>query len=168
MYYVNLIILKETKTCTKSTRNLLDTEASHKPKMRKETLLRFVIRRGILARPDLPSCLLHLLPQETGLPVSIHASISRWWLRPRVEVFRTYGHDLTYEDTFSVTIPYRQHTLCEVVGDVGKISQADVRQVMAFVSKNRDVLVGHWFERPGYADFDLFDKLIKISGRLIL
>ena len=82
-------------------------------------------------------------------------------------MFRTYCHDLTYEDMFSVTIPYQQRTLCEVVGDVGKISQADLRQVMAFVSINRDVLIGHWFERPGCADFDIFDKLIKISGRVI-
>ena len=80
-------------------------------------------------------------------------------------MFRTYSHDLTYENTFSVTIPYREHTLCEVVGDVGTTSEVDVRQVMAFVSVNRDLLVGHWFERPGCGDFDLFDKLIKTSGR---
>lgn len=82
-------------------------------------------------------------------------------------MYRTYSHDLTYEDTFSVTMPYRQHTLCNVLGDVSKISQADVRQVMAFVSINQDVLLSHWFERPGCADFDLFDKVIKISGGVI-
>lgn len=38
--------------------------------MRKQTILRRVIRRGALTRPELPSCLLHLLLQETGLSVA--------------------------------------------------------------------------------------------------
>ena len=106
--------------------------------MRKENLLRYVVRRGVVTRPELPSCLLQLLPQDTGLPMSIHASVSRWWLTPRVEVFRTYNHTLTYDNTFSVTIPRNEHSSW----------------------------IGHWYERPGCSDFDLFDKLRKISGKL--
>ena len=98
--------------------------------------------------------------------MSIHASISRWCLTPRVEVFRAYNHGLTYDNTFSVTIPRRKHSSCEVVGDIGQISEGDIRKVMAFVSKNRDLLIGHWHERPGCSDFDLFDKLRKVSGKI--
>lgn len=135
--------------------------------MRKLSLLRYVVRRGIIARPELQCCLLHLSPQDTGLSVSIHASISRWWLPPRVEVFRTYDRALTYDNTFSVTIPYAKRTVCDVVGDTGRISDVDVQQVMAFVFANRDLLLGHWFEKPGCSDFDLLDKLAKIAGMCI-
>lgn len=135
--------------------------------MRRESLLRFVIRRGVLTRPELPCCLLQLAPKDTGLPVSILASISRWLVTPRVEVFRTYSGHLTYDNLFSVTIPYRKKGTSQVIGDPGDISEPDLRLVMTFIRQNRELLIGHWFEKPGCSDFDLFDKLTKVSGKFV-
>lgn len=94
--------------------------------------------------------------------MSVHASIAREGLEPRLEVFQTYEHAVTYHQLFSVTIPLTDRQMSRVVGDTGEIKVDDIKSVMRFIQKNRTLLLGHWNEDEGCCDFSLLDTVKKI------
>ncbi len=94
--------------------------------------------------------------------MSVHASVARAGLEPRLEVFQTYEHAVTYHQLFSVTIPVTDKQSSRIIGDTGEIHIDDIKNVMRFIQKNRMLLLGHWKEDEDCCDCCLLDSVKRI------
>ena len=101
----------------------------------------------------------NIRPDKTGLKMVI-------WIFPytgkeghwaRIKVSQHYGDKVT-NDLFTVTIEDDP----EVIGDTGEIKQQDIKKVIGFIKRNKDVLLQVWKD-----EIDPIDAVKKFKKQLI-
>jgi hypothetical protein len=90
----------------------------------------------------------NLYPRETGLPMTV-------WAGPkggarhdaRVKVCRSHGNRMDVEGLASVSVRPKPELMA------GDLSSADLKAVQAWITLNRDALIGYWEGELGTVEF---------------
>jgi hypothetical protein len=103
---------------------------------------------GVVYEEVDPYEMANLYPRETGLPMTIWAG-PRGGARHdvRVKVCRSHGNRMDVDGLASVSV----RPTAELMA--GDLSNADLKAVQAWITLNRDALIGYWDGELGTVEF---------------